>query len=158
MEVAARKRLTIVLPTLDITHPISIQEFFTFSDNCELIEQWSLIYRESLRKFGYSTSANELRAAIFKTIKARKASTPYIKGILVDKPRFYSIGRILPIKLKDSFSTNLLIREEFRKNICGSPDNRSMCNIELLRLSFPDTLKELQSELDNSINCLEDLD
>ena len=137
MEIASRRRLAVIIPTLDISQPILIQSFFTFADTCEHIEQWAIVYKECVRKFGLPNSAQELKAAFCKTVKTKKANTPYISGVLVNKPRFYNLGRLLPIRLDEVFSANRVIEGEFSQNICASPDNKSMCNIDLLRLSFP---------------------
>ena len=71
MKIASRRRLALIIPTLDISHPILIQSFFTFSETCEHIEQWALLYKESFKKFGLPNSANELQAAFSKTVASK---------------------------------------------------------------------------------------
>ena len=156
MNLYGNDRLSIL--TIEISHPVLIQEFFTFSNTCELIEQWALIYKDTIKKFGYSGSANELKAAVLKTVKAEKATTPYIEGVLVNQPRFFNIGRLSPLRLEGVFSANQVIKNEFTKNLSCDPSNESMCNIDFLRLSFPETLMEVQNDINFSVNCLEDLD
>jgi hypothetical protein len=157
-EIAGRRRLAVLISTLEITHPIKFQAFHHFSNNLELIEQWQSLYREIIKKWGTPFSTNELSAAIFKNKLTMKNVTPYQNGVLSTFPRLYSLGRVLLIKLDEAFCSNKILKTEFFKHMKSSPENSSMANLNLSQLSFPDTLKEAQVELGDEINCFEDLD
>ena len=158
VELTARRRLSLFIPTLTISHPIKIQKFYDFAEIMERIEEWAGLHKECVKKFGEPSSIMELVAATRKTVGAKKAKTPYIRDILTKNPRLYSICKIAPTRLRDIFSTNDILRNELLKSIEVKSENTSMANWNLIRASFPNTFKQVQDELSDYINCLENLD
>ena len=157
-EIAGRRRFAVMIPTIDITHPIKLQAFHHFSNNMELIEQWQSLYKNIIKKWGMPSTTNELSAAVVKNKLTQKNVTPYQNGVLSTFPRLFSLGRVIPVKMDEAFSCNKILRDEFFNHMNASPVNSSMANLKLLILSFPETLKEVQIELGDNINCFEDLD
>ena len=102
-EIASRRRLAVLIPTIEITHPIKLQAFHHFSNNMELIEQWQSLYRDITKKWGTPYSTNELSAAVSKNKLSQKNATPYQNGVLSTFPRLFSLGRVLPVKMDEAF-------------------------------------------------------
>ena len=157
-EIASRARLSILIPDINTKCPIIIQTFEQFASTMEYIEEWAGLAREANKRFGPARTLCELSATITKTVANRGANSPYIKGILISNPRYFRIGRILPVKLSGVIFADYLVQEEFFNNIISNPEFDSLCNIELLRRAFPKNLKKAQDKLDGDITCLESLD
>jgi hypothetical protein len=158
LEMAARRRLAVLITTIDISNPIKFQNFQNFSDYLELIEQWVVISRESVRRYGTPNSIKEMVAAVRKVIEEKKAVSPYLKGVLIENPRYFPQSKILPIYLENVFSTNKIVEMELSKGYGAAPENFSMSNRDLLRKTFPVTNLKVKGDSDFRIDCLEDLD
>ena len=97
-------------------------------------------------------------AAVRKVIDEKKAVTPYLKGVLINNPRYFRESKILPIYLENVFSTNKIIEFELFKGYGAAPENFSMSNRDLLRRTFPLSNSKVKDELDYQIEGLEKLD
>ena len=124
----------------------------------ECIEEWSTLAKMTFRRFGDASSLCELTASILKTVKNRKANSPYAKKVLNNAPRFFKIGRIMPKNLKGVICIEAIVQDEFFHNITSNPEFETNANISMLRKAFPKTLQAVQKNLESSILCLEDLD
>ena len=154
-EIASRTRLAVCIPDIYQRYPLTFNNFHNFAPKMEKIEEWNALSREVVKKFGNPQSLCELSAATKKTVQSRRANSPYIKNILIENPRMYKYGRVLPNKLCDIFSTNKVLSAEFNNFIKGSLDFKSKANLEVLRETFPETLRITQIKIATDFGCFE---
>ena len=155
---AARTRLSVLIPDIASRFPLTIQSFGQFADQIEMIEEMTNLHKDTVRRFGLSKNVTELTSACTKTVADRRYNSPYLKQILLKKPRFYSLCRILPVCITKVIFVDEVIRQEIYDSIKASPEFRSIANLELLKNTFPLSLNAAQRDFGIYMSAWDELD
>ena len=128
-EFAARTRLSVLIPDIAFRFPLNHQNFGEFADQIEMIEETTILHKDVVRRFGLPSNLNELTTAFLKTVSDRRYNSPYLKQVLVIKPIFYPVCRILPNCIMKVFFMVEVIKKEIFDSIKASPDFRTIANL-----------------------------
>ena len=157
-EFSARTRLSVLIPDIATKFPLEFQNFGEFADRIEMINEMQNLQKDTTRRFGISKNITELTAACIKTVADRRYNSPYLKQILIKKPRHYPVCRILPKCITKVIFTDELIRQEIFDSLKSSPDVRTIVNLELIRRAFPLSLNAAKQDFGITLNVWDELD
>ena len=161
-ERASRYRLQTVIPGVVSDKPSNVKSTSEYVNSLEAIQDFAIVSRESLKRFGAPKTFSELVECIKTTVKDRNVKTPFMRGLLHNFPRIFRQSKILPGRVSQAFNSNAVILDAIRAGylnliLMGKKFTASECevnsdsyatvNLNLLKRAFPRINREARLSL-----------